>query len=119
MQELVEWGRKFRVWHYSVSHSQLLLRSVNVDDRDSRVDVLFSNVKTVYLPTSFDRLRIDRLEESEIHEFIHEELSDLNRTEIFLLNGAKFFVQASQCQWHEDIGGPSAPSRFGPFKRVD
>ncbi|QSY51418.1 MULTISPECIES: hypothetical protein [Streptomyces] len=119
MQELVEWERKFRIWHYSVSFSQLLLRSVNVDEHDSRVDVLFSNVKALHLPTSFDRLRIDRLEGPEIQEVIHEELQDLGRTKVFLLNGAKFFVQATHCQWHEDIGGPSTPSRFGPFRRVE
>ena len=44
--------RKFEVWEYTVSHAQLLLRSVRNEQHATRVDVLFKNVGFVMLPTS-------------------------------------------------------------------
>lgn len=55
-----ESSRHFQVWRYEVGHAQLLLRSVKSEPHDSRIDVLFKNVKTIELPTSFSGLKIER-----------------------------------------------------------
>ncbi|MEU8549465.1 hypothetical protein AB0C81_21165 [Streptomyces roseoverticillatus] len=119
MQEIASWDREFHLWTFSVSHSRLLLRSVNVDDQDTRIDVLFSGVERLNLPSSFQHLQIHKLDAPEVPAIIRDELNNLHRTHIFLLNGQDFFVQATHCQWHQDIGGPATPSKFGPFRKVE
>lgn len=52
--------RRFQVWEYSVSHAQLLLRSVRDGDHPTRVDVLFKNVGYMALPSAF---MVDVIEE--------------------------------------------------------
>ena len=52
--------RHFQLWRYTVSHSQLLLRSTRDNDHDTRVEVLFKGVRRVDLPTSFDGLTVRR-----------------------------------------------------------
>jgi len=53
-------GRRFQVWEYTVSHAQLLLRSVRDEGNPTRIDLLFKNVGFVALPASFD---VDSIEE--------------------------------------------------------
>ncbi|MBD3005596.1 MULTISPECIES: hypothetical protein [unclassified Streptomyces] len=119
MQRLVEWNRNFRLWHYTVSYSQLLLRSVNIEGTESRVDILFSNVNLMHVSNSFESLSIDRMEISEARDFLQLGTPLQNKGHIFLLNGGEFYVQGSHCEWHEDLGGPRTPSRFGPLRGIE
>jgi hypothetical protein len=52
--------RRFQVWEYTVSHAQLLLRSVRDEIHPTRVDVLFKNVGYMALPSAF---MVDVIEE--------------------------------------------------------
>ena len=52
--------RTFQVWDYTVSHAQLLLRSVKDSDHESRIDVLFVGTRHVNVPTTMEGLRIER-----------------------------------------------------------
>src|SRR5258705_11121016 len=55
---LIKFTGQFQVWAYTVSHSQLLLRSTKSPSRQSQVDVLFKNVAALQTPTLFDDLAI-------------------------------------------------------------
>lgn len=55
-------SRHFQVWLYTVSHGQLLLRSVKSADHATRIDLLFKAVEFVEIPTSFDGLQVERVE---------------------------------------------------------
>jgi hypothetical protein len=57
----LQFGRKFQLWSYGVSHCLLLLRSTrNMDDPDStRLDVLFRGVREMKVPRSLHNLSID------------------------------------------------------------
>lgn len=61
----VRFDRPFQIWHYAVSHGQLLLRSVKGDTYKTRVDVLFKNVDLIQLPGSFSGLRISEMTKDE------------------------------------------------------
>ena len=50
--------RQFQLWRYTVSHSQLLLRSNKGDDYSTRLEVLFKGVDWMSLPTILDGLEI-------------------------------------------------------------
>jgi hypothetical protein len=74
----VSFGRKFRVWRYDVSHSELKLRSSPTASADDLIEVTFYGVvgmklKTVYQPLTIavaepwqseDMLRFANLEQS-------------------------------------------------------
>lgn len=44
--------RHFKLWDYSVSHMQMLLRSPRTPDIETNIDVVFWGVEFVELPTS-------------------------------------------------------------------
>lgn len=111
---LARWERSFRVWHYSVSYQQLLLRSLT-ENSPTRVDVLFSNVNFMHIPTNFERF--------EVHE---DEQFTMPGVEIesprgkwFIVNDGVGYIHATHCQWHEDEGNSMTPSRFGPLRHTD
>lgn len=58
--ETFESDRRFQVWLYSVSHAQLLLRSVKTAAFASRIDILFKAVELMDIPTAFNGLQIER-----------------------------------------------------------
>lgn len=115
MSNIANWAREFKVWHYSVSYSRLLLRSLR-DSSPSRVDVLFSNVIFLHLPTNFPSLRIDLVEG---RSFGGIEIPETVKGNWYSINGGESYVFATHCQWHEDDGNFKTPSRFGPFGKTE
>jgi len=55
---MLTFDRRFQVWLYTVSHGQLLLRSVKDSSHHTQVDVLFKNVAAMSLPTQFQGLLV-------------------------------------------------------------
>ena len=53
-------SRRFQVWLYTVSHGQLLIRSVKGSRQPTRIDLLFTNVHSLDLPTTTEGLAIRR-----------------------------------------------------------
>jgi hypothetical protein len=56
MAEIVFPERVFQVWAYTVGMGRLLLRSTKTETFDTRVDVLFQNVKAVKFPAVLEGL---------------------------------------------------------------
>jgi hypothetical protein len=117
LESVVRWERRFRVWHYTVSYSQLLLRSIGVEGFDTRIDVLFSNVYLMHLKPVLHRLHIDL----ETKEWSRDglDLPDGVKVNWYTINDGDAYVVATHCQWHEDQGDHHAPSRFGPLRGVE
>ena len=108
--------RLFVVWRYSVSHGQLLLRSVRTEESPTRVDVLLKNVNHMRLPTSLPGLRIEEraLEVTDdLPEVVRAETAD---AKAYWLSGRGYqrCVIASTCESVEDTEDYSAPSRLWP-----
>lgn len=110
------WERPFRMWHFSVSFNSLLLRSLSDDASPARVDVLFSNVSFLSMPTTCPRLEIRT---GERFELPRAEIPAGTRGEWFTINAGEGHIYATHCEWHEDEGNAMTPSRFGPLKRTD
>ncbi|MFJ6695464.1 hypothetical protein ACIQM4_05275 [Streptomyces sp. NPDC091272] len=115
METVAEWDRAFRVWHYSVSYRQLLLRSLT-EESPSRVDVLFSNVRFLHGATEWEQLEISV--DPDFRAPGSPAFHDVPG-KWFVLNGGAGYLHATHCQWHEDDGNAMTPSRFGPLKRTD
>ncbi|MBL1096655.1 hypothetical protein [Streptomyces coffeae] len=119
MQRLASWERSFRVWHYTVSYSQLLLRSVNIEGEESRIDILFSNVERMDIICDFETLAIEKISASEARSDFGLDIPRSATSHVFLLNHGDAYVQGTHCEWHEDLGGPRSPSKFGPLRGVE
>jgi hypothetical protein len=88
--------RAFRLWHYTTSHSQLLLRSLRGPDEDTRIDLWFSAVDRVNLPVSVSGVVVRRHVQS------------------FRLTGGDWdgSVEAGAFAHHEDDGDYDDPSHL-------
>jgi hypothetical protein len=114
-QAMGPWDRDFQVWHYSVSHSTLLLRSIDADRYDTRVDVAFFGVRAMYVRDSYDMLAVttgppaDQMTLSD-QKWAGEPLVH------FTINGGPDYVLATNCSCHEDNGDSRSASKFGPLR---
>ena len=55
-------NRRFQIWTYCVSHSQLWLRSNKSSEVETRVDLLFKNVFEINMPSRFSGIVISKEE---------------------------------------------------------
>jgi len=104
IDELFSSDRSFQLWRYTVSHSQLLLRSNKTDTETKRVEVLFKGVDLVTIPTTLDGLVItenplealpdDEFQgvkvDSSFHRYFHIKT---NKTNGVILACAVFFAE--------------------------
>ncbi|MER7132056.1 hypothetical protein [Streptosporangium saharense] len=119
MQKIVEWYRKFQVWQYSVSHSTLLLRSVNIVGSSTRIDAVFAGVELMRIRPMYNELIIFRVEDDEKEVMLAGEPKEVIRKSLFLLNGKDSYVVAGGFSWHEDAGDHHTPSKFGPLRGTE
>lgn len=119
MLTIASWERDFQVWHYSVSYSVLLLRSFDPQLYETRIDIVFPAVELLHLKPSYQELHITKLDSNEISDFLRPHGVSPRRGTLFLLNDGDGYVQAADCQWHEDNGDHHTPSRFGPLRGTE
>ncbi len=119
MTTVAGWRREFRIWHYTVSYGQLLLRSLDVTKYATRIDVLFSNVKRMHVATKYEELIIQQIDSPTDLRLSEYGIQLPNDGSIFLMNNGPDYVSATHCQWHEDEGGAHTPSRFGPLRGTE
>lgn len=64
--DIFQSDRFFQLWYYTVSHGQLLLRSVKSDSEKTQVDVFFKNVKFVGVPALLKSMRVIEIDPEKI-----------------------------------------------------
>jgi hypothetical protein len=62
MELLIQSTRRFQVWLYTVSHSQLLLRANPRFEGDERIEVLFKGVYWMSLPSILEGLIVEQVD---------------------------------------------------------
>jgi hypothetical protein len=115
--------RRFSVWEYTVSHSTLLLRSVDADRYQTRIDVMFKPVAALKLPTAMASLTVRDAYADEAQSLRSEveslasataRLTGANHAEyrLFVLDcgGEPGWILASLMVAYEDAEDYSAPS---------
>lgn len=115
---LASWERNFKVWHYTFSWSRLLLRSGRRNEDEARVEVLFSNVIYLQIPTVLSRLEISEtpLSEIDLPQGVSEEPG--RPCKVFHLNQGSGTVIATHCEWREDNEFLDGPTSFSPMRGV-
>lgn len=114
---VADFPRHFQVWRYTVSHKLLLLRSNRRNESDTRVDVLFTVVHAMCLPTMFHGLWIMKLTQEEAEVLFPNVVSSVNmlKESVFALHGENYsgYVVAQDVHWREEEKDYSEPSSFG------
>ena len=113
---LIKSERRFQIWKYTVSHSELLVRSTKSTEFSTRIDVFFKGVTEFHLPTIFTGLSV-----VEVSDAVAQKLCILRqapclsgKVKIFKIQGNDFvgYVVALIALSHEDEGEYDAPSFF-------
>lgn len=112
-------NRNFALWRYSVSHSQLLLRSNMDDELAARHEIYFKGVEFVHLPAAFivNSIKQRSVEESDSSEIWYREdlvgathfTLHLPRGLGFVVAWVGFYIEESQ----RDYSQPSSAFRDG------
>ncbi|MFF4416025.1 hypothetical protein ACFYY8_26150 [Streptosporangium sp. NPDC001559] len=117
--ELFRSDRDFTVWAYTVSHSQLLLRTRTHADR-SRIDIVFKPVEAVKLRTEYHGLVI-RCATREESDRIGSETGGVPPGARCLIletageQGHQDYVVTYAVGWEEDLETDRDPSKLAGF----
>jgi hypothetical protein len=119
-REIFRSDRAFSVWAYTVSHSQLLLRSrVTKADgsRQSRIDVLFKPVQGVKTRIDYDGLAIRCAMEDEADQILAETGNTARSLRVLILESQdrEDYVVAGAVGWLEDAEDDRTKSRLAFF----
>lgn len=90
--------RVFKIWDYSVSHRQLLLRSPKSEKQVDNVDVVFWGVEFISIPSILNGLSLRQVGEDEVVSFRPSALKK-NALVIRIDAGTEHgFVEAAGCK---------------------
>lgn len=92
--------RQFRLWKYSVSHGQLLLRSPSGPEHRTCVDVLFKVVRSISIETEYDGLRVWRTDDMSEGEQVVFRLQSSDH--VGSIKAAVAFALESEIGYHDD-----------------
>ncbi|GAA2305193.1 hypothetical protein GCM10010149_63710 [Nonomuraea roseoviolacea subsp. roseoviolacea] len=118
--ELFRSNRNFVVWAYTVSHSQLLLRTrptYGGGERQSRIDIVFKPVEAMKLRMVYNGLVVRCAMQGEIDR-IHAEHTGIDRkARCLMLEAAEEqdYVVTYAVGWMEDMGTERDPSPLAGF----
>jgi len=89
-------GRRFKLWHYLVSHSHLLIRS-SIDVRETtNIDLWFVNVRYVDLGVYLGEISLDEpTEEERIRLRVHDEFLDEHQVTAIISDSGRGLVVSS------------------------
>lgn len=114
--EIINSGRFFQLWSYTVSHSELLFRSTKSPESRTRIDVFFKGVSEFHLPTTLHGLSITEASDSDIQKVcsLRKSLSLDRGEKLFIVQGSDFtgHTTALRVASHEDEGEYDEPSFF-------
>ncbi len=88
------YNRVFRLWYYTVSHQQMLLRSVGNNEM-CNLDIYFGDVLYIELPVEMNKILIQKTTQEDI-DYITQRIGNTDKTITVLMSGNhKYFVVSS------------------------
>lgn len=119
MGEVVRSERRFELWLYTASHSQLLIRSRYDPASTERIEVLFKGVEWMALPSDLSGLAVTQLSAAAGSALLTEMGAPIARSQysdghVYLLEaeGSRGTVVAAAAFVHRDHLPPDEPSGF-------
>lgn len=87
-------NKVFKLWYYTVSHKQMLLRSVDSDE-GCNIDIYFGDVSYVEIPTEINGIVIVETEQKDM-EYIKRRIGSTDKTITVMMSGnKKYFIVSS------------------------
>jgi hypothetical protein len=93
----IESDRAFQMWAYSVSHSQLLIRSAKSKENPENIDVAFFGVTLMDVPSGFIGLTVEDASSDEV-ENVRGRVRDpaaVRRVYALISQGKRYLVAAA------------------------
>jgi hypothetical protein len=114
--ELFRSDRAFTVWAYTISHSQLLLRTRTTENQ-SRIDILFKPVRAMKLRIEYDGLVIRCATQPEAERIQGENTGTTRSAHCLILEtaGESDYVMTHAFGWQEDLESDHDPSHLAGF----
>jgi hypothetical protein len=119
MGKVLRSERRFQLWLYTASHSQLLIRSVDQPGSTERIEVLFIAVVWMALPSNLRGLVVTQLSPAAGSALLAEQGAPITpsrysdqRVYLFETEGSRGTVVAAAAFVHRDHLPPGEPSAF-------
>ncbi|MDQ0873890.1 hypothetical protein QFZ77_002549 [Paenibacillus sp. V4I3] len=77
-------GRKFQLWHYKVSHGELLIRSPKNDKNYKNIDIMFFDVKYIEVPRFLPNIKIEEVNEDDISYVCDKLTKNVAKEDIYI-----------------------------------
>lgn len=91
---MVMYNRLFKLWHYTVSHEQLLLRSMG-DEKVCNIDIYFGDVSYIELPAKINKIEILETLQEDI-DYITQKIGSTDKIITVLMSeNRKYYVVSS------------------------
>lgn len=86
--------RLFKLWYYTISHKQMLLRSVGIDGK-CNIDIYFGDVLYVEIPTQINKIEILETSQEDI-DYIMGKIGNTDKiVTVLMSNCHKYYVVSS------------------------
>ena len=96
--------RLFKLWYYTVTHGQMLLRSIG-NDGTSNLDIYFGDVSYIEIPTKIDKIEILRTSQEDVNYITERIGSADNKITVLLNEDRKYYVVSSVVNISENTLG--------------
>lgn len=94
--------RVFKLWYYTVSHGQMLLRST-ADKEKCNMDIYFGDVSYIEMPTKINAIEILQTSQVDI-EYIEQRIGNTNKIITVLSSeNRKYYVVSSVVKVIENV----------------
>lgn len=104
MEKIIFSERVFKVWHFHVTHSQLLIRAPKCHSFEKNIDLIFYGVDYMGIPAVFNGLEVARIQDSEIRSLPAVAITNSGPSWVYRLatERREFYVVAAHCRIHEN-----------------
>jgi len=90
----IMYNRIFQMWYYTVSHGQMLLRSVG-SEKQYNIDIYFGDVSYIEMPTSINKIEILETTQEDI-DYIRQKIGGIDDIITVLLSDShKYYIVSS------------------------
>jgi len=94
--------RVFKLWYYTVSHGQMLLRSTGTKEKGN-MDIYFGDVSYIEIPTKINEIEILQTSQADI-DYIVQRIGNTNKTiTVLLSDNRKYYVVSSVVKVLENV----------------
>lgn len=94
--------RVFKLWYYTVSHGQMLLRSKATEGK-SNIDIYFGDVEYIEIPTKINEIEILQTTQADIDYIMQRIVNTDKRITVISSESRRYYVVSSVVKVLENV----------------